>query len=47
VRLELAPSNKAKALVVEVGAARVVVEPGFDAEHLGAVVTALRTQVAR
>jgi len=47
VRLEVAPSKKAKALVVEVGAARVVVEPGFDAEHLGAVVAALHTQVAR
>jgi hypothetical protein len=47
VRLELAPSSGAKALVVEVGAARIVVEPGFEPEHLGAVVAALAARGGR
>lgn len=41
VRLEVATSPRSSALVVEVGAARIRVEPGFDAEHLRAVVAAL------
>ena len=41
VRLEIAASPKSRALVVEVGAARMLVEPGFDPEHLRAVVAAL------
>lgn len=42
VRLEIAASPpRVRALVVEVGAARIVVEPGFDAAHLRAVVAAL------
>ena len=47
VRLEMAASPRRGALVVEVGAARVVVEPGFDAGHLCAVVAALATGSAR
>lgn len=42
VRLEIAPSPRSCALVVEVGAARILVAPGFDAEHLRAVVAALQ-----
>ena len=41
VRLEIAATPRSRALVVEVGAARIVVEPEFDAEHLRAVVAAL------
>jgi hypothetical protein len=41
VRLEVAASPRSSALVVEVGAARIQVERGFDAEHLRAVVAAL------
>jgi hypothetical protein len=41
MRLEIAASPRSLALVVEVGVARIVVEPGFDAEHLRAVVAAL------
>lgn len=40
VRLEVA-ATRVSALVVEVGAARILVERGFDAEHLRAVVAAL------
>jgi hypothetical protein len=42
VRLEIAPSGGSRAIIVEVGAARIMVEPGFDASHLGAVVAALK-----
>jgi hypothetical protein len=41
VRLEVTPSTSARTLTVEVGEARIVVEPGFEAEHLRAVVAAL------
>jgi len=41
VRLEVATVPRSSALMVEVGAARIRVEPGFDAEHLRAVVAAL------
>ncbi len=34
-------------LVVEVGAARIVVDPDFDAAHLRAVVAALSSEEAR
>jgi len=40
VRLEVT-SQRSRALVVEVGAARIQVEPGFDADHLRAVVAVL------
>ncbi len=45
VRLEVATSPRSSALVLEVGAARIRVEPGFDAEHLRAVVAALAGEV--
>ena len=41
VRLAVAASPRSSALVVEVGAARIRVEPGFDGDHLRAVVAAL------
>jgi hypothetical protein len=46
VRLEIAASPRNRALVVEVGAGRILVEPGFDAEHLRAVVAALAEKSA-
>lgn len=45
MRLEVAPAATA-ALLVEVGAARIVVERGFDAAHLRAVVAALAAERA-
>jgi hypothetical protein len=42
VRLQIAATPRSLALIVEVGAARILVEPGFDADHLRAVVAALR-----
>lgn len=49
VRLEVAPSGKpqASALIVEVGGARICVEPGFDPELLRSVVAALALGVAK
>ena len=41
VQLLVATSPRSSVLVVEVGGARIRVEPGFDAEHLRAVVAAL------
>jgi hypothetical protein len=41
VRLEVVAEAQPRGLVVEVGAARIVVEPGFDAAHLRAIVAAL------
>lgn len=41
VRLEVRASHPTPPLVVEVGAARIAVGPGFDPAHLRAVVAAL------
>ena len=41
VRLEVAARPPTPPVIIELGRARIVVEPGFDAEHLLAVVVAL------
>lgn len=43
VRLAVATTSAAPELVVEVGAARIAVARGFDAEHLRNVIAALTT----